>query len=158
MMRTPVLLTTLALLLLTPGAYAQPSPEEEVRAAIETLFDGMRAGDSTAVRSVFDASAQIASTGFRNGAPVMGLFPAGRFVNAVGTPHEEIWDERIWDLQIHVRDNLASAWMKFAFFAGDTFSHCGVNSFQLFRSDGGWKIIFLADTRQTENCEMPPGD
>ena len=30
----------------------------------------------------------------------------------------------------------------------DNFSHCGVNSFQLFNDNGQWKIIYLIDTRR----------
>lgn len=32
------------------------------------------------------------------------------------------------------------------------FSHCGVNSFQLFHDNGQWKIIYLIDTRQRTGC------
>jgi hypothetical protein len=45
--------------------------------------------------------------------------------------------------------------MNYAFFAGDTFSHCGVNAFQLFKGADGWKIFHIADTRRREGCEMP---
>jgi hypothetical protein len=45
--------------------------------------------------------------------------------------------------------------MKFAFFAGEEFSHCGVNSAELVKTSDGWKIMHLADTSQRENCEMP---
>ena len=83
---------------------------------------------------------------------------ADQFVTAVGTTHDQVWDERIWDVTIHVRDNLASAWMNYAFFQGDEFSHCGVNSFQFFRSPEGWKVIYLVDTRQRQGCELPEWD
>lgn len=143
----------------TTSAFAQ-TPEEEVRAVIDRLFDGMRAGDSTMVRSVFHPTMAMGTTFTHRdtGAPTFQEGSADRFAEAVGTPHDEVWDERIWDVQIHVRDNLASAWMDYAFYAGDTFSHCGVNSFQLFRSAEGWKIIYLVDTRQRQGCEVPEGE
>ena len=133
------------------------TPEEEVRTVIETLFNGMRAGDSTLVSSTFHPSLKMSTTAFRGGEPIMIEGSKERFLTAVGTPHDAVWDEQIWDLDIKVRDNLASAWMNYAFFAGGNFSHCGVNSIQLYRSEDGWKMIYLVDTRQKENCEMPPG-
>jgi hypothetical protein len=67
-------------------------------------------------------------------------------------------DEQIWDLEIQVDDRLATAWMKFAFFRSEEFSHCGVNAMMLFKDTDGWKIFGLADTsrRGEENCWMPP--
>ncbi|MEM9869076.1 MAG: nuclear transport factor 2 family protein, partial [Bacteroidota bacterium] len=33
-----------------------------------------------------------------------------------------------------------------------TFSHCGINSFQMVNFGGEWKIIYLIDTRGKEGC------
>ena len=70
---------------------------------------------------------------------------------------EEVWDERIWDAEVRVDGNLATAWMKYAFYAGDEFSHCGVDAFQLFKGVDGWKVFHVADTRRREGCETPEG-
>ena len=129
----------------------------EVLAPIHRLFDGMRAGDSTMVRSAFHPIARLVTTFYKDEKPAHHVSTIDDFTRAVGTPHEDVFDERIWDVAVDVRDNLASVWMKYAFFLGDDFSHCGVNSFELFVTDEGWKVMHLADTRQKENCEMPPG-
>ena len=153
----PVRSLALAAFLLFFAAPARAqTPEAEVRAVIDRLFDGMRAGDSTAVRSVFHEDVAMATTFTdETGAPQLRPGSADRFVQAVGTPHDAVWDEKIWDVQIHVHDNLASAWMHYAFYLGDQFSHCGVNSIQLARTDEGWKTIYLVDTRRREGCDVP---
>jgi hypothetical protein len=135
----------------TPGEAPDSSAEHDVMATIERLFDGMRAGDSTMVRSAFHPSARMSSTGIREGQLVFSPGPVDPFVNAVGTPHDAMWDERIFDVKVHVDGPLASAWTPYVFFAGDQLSHCGVNTFQLVREgERDWKIAFLADTRQRE--------
>ena len=92
--------------------------------------------------------------GFRGSLPA----DIDAFVNAVGTPKDTAWDERIWNVQIDVHGNLASAWMEYAFLVGDRFSHCGVNHFQFSRSaEGNWEAIALADTRQRECDQNHPG-
>ncbi len=155
---SPVLLFALLTTAAPAGAQAPEAPEEAVMEVIDRLFDGMRAGDSTAVRSVFDATARLVTVGEQDGVPMMRDGSVDAFVAAVGRPHPQVWDERIWDVEIYFDGNLASAWMNYAFFLGDTFSHCGVDSIQLFRSAAGWKIIFLADTRQQEGCDLPDWD
>ena len=135
----------------TPAA-AQ-SPEDDVRAVIDKLFDGMRAGDSTMVSSTFYEGALMGRAGDKG----YGARSVAGFVNMVGTPHDQIWDERIWDVTIMVDERLAWAWMEFAFYLGGELHHCGVNSMQLYRTDDGWKIAYLADTDRGMNCEVPAG-
>lgn len=137
-----------------PAAAQTATPEQEVRQVIDRMFNGMRAGDSTAVRSVFHPTARLQTTGTRQGAPMIVTDSIDAFVRLVGTPHDVVYDERISNVEIRVDDNLATAWMSYSFYAGDRFSHCGVNAFQLFRSPEGWKVIQVTDTRRRE-CPAP---
>lgn len=127
-------------------------------APIRLLFDGMRAGDSTMVRAAFHPRATMASVGSRDGRAELRIDPAGvdGFVRAVGTPHAEVWDERIWDPVIHVDGDLATAWIPYAFYLGSNLSHCGVDAVELIRTEQGWRISHLADTRRREGCVVPP--
>ena len=131
---------------------------DEVLAPIHRLFDGMRAGDSSMVRSAFHPIARLVTTFYRDEKPAHHVSTIDDFARAVGTPHEKVFDERTWDIAVDIRDNLASVWMKYAFYLGDDFSHCGVNSFELFATDEGWKIMHLADTRRKDDCEMPEAE
>lgn len=133
---------------------AQPT-EEGVRSAIGALFEGMRFGDSTMVRATIHPEARFQTTLVRDGNPILLTGNVDEFVAAVGTPHEEIWDEKIWNLEVRVDDHLAQAWMNYAFFLGDTFSHCGVNAIQFFHDGSSWRIIQIIDTRRTGECDLP---
>lgn len=135
----------------TIGARAQ-SDEAAVERAVETFFDAMRAGDSTMVRSVLHPDARFLTTGERDGRPVLQEGGVDGFVEAVGAPHEEVWDERIRNLTIQIDDRLAAAWMDYSFHLGKRFSHCGVNAFQLFKTADGWRVIQITDTRRTDGC------
>ena len=155
------LLATALLLAATPlaaQAQAPSSDEREVMAVVIKLFDGMRAGDSAMVRSTFDTAVTMATAVIRPTGEAMYRFDADGitgFANAVGTPHDKVWDEKLWDVKVLVDRNLATVWTKYAFFLGTDFSHCGVDTFTLAKGAAGWKIIFLADTRQREGCQLP---
>jgi hypothetical protein len=153
-MKPSLLIPAVMLLCCVARPARAQSAEAEVRAVVERLFDGMRAGDSTAVRSVFHPEAQMRSVGVRDGSPVLLQGSVGAFVKAVGTPHDEAWDERIWNVEIRVDGGLATAWMNYAFYLDDAFSHCGVNAFQLFRAPEGWQVINITDTRRRDGCEQ----
>jgi len=148
----------LAVTLLSPlSLKAQTLEEEAVKEVVEELFEGMRKGDSARVSVLFHPEVRM-MTAYRDkeGQNVLKEGALQSFLNAIGTPHPEIWNEKIWNTEVRIDDDLAQVWTDYAFYAGETFSHCGVDAFQLVRgSDGRWRIINLIDTRRKEPCERP---
>jgi len=56
------------------------------------------------------------------------------FLKAVGTPHDKAWSEPVWAVQIQGRRKYGPGLDKYAFYLGKTFSHCGVDAFQLLKA------------------------
>ncbi len=140
------------------GAHAQTDSEGVlIMKPITTLFAGMNLGDSAMVHCAFTADATMASVGKdKSGNVVLKRESSiSGFLKAVGSPHQELWSEPIWETRMEVDGDFAQVWTRYAFYLGKKFNHCGVDSFQLIRQNGEWKIFHLADTRQTENCIIP---
>lgn len=150
------ILPLLSVLACAPTISGQAA-ESQVEATLTRLFDAMRTADGNAAAAIFHPEARLQSVSVQDGEPTLQTIPGSAFVEAIGTPRTQIWNERTWDLEIRVDGNLATAWMQDAFFLDDTFSHCGVNAVQLFRGDSGWQIIHVTDTRRTSPCS-PPAD
>lgn len=137
---------------------AHPTPgwtavHDSVMAPIKVLFDGMRAHDSTMIRSAFAPGALMMGSFPRTGLPTAVSFDGiDGFVTAAGRPGAP-WDEQIYDPRIEIDGNLASVWVFYTFHAGTTFTHCGVDALHLIRTSAGWKISVIADTRRTTGCE-----
>jgi hypothetical protein len=123
-----------------------------VLATVRGLFDAMRAGDSARVRASFDPAAALGTARERDGRPVFERDSVGAVVRAVGTPHADVWDERLYRPEVRVDGPLASVWTEYAFYAGPRFSHCGVDAIQLARTAAGWRIVSLVDTRRRTGC------
>ncbi len=147
----------LFLLLIVLGfnqAVAQANNEEDaVKETINLLFDGMRNADTAMLRKAF-ATKSILETivKMKDGKSVVRTENINDFIKSIAIPHTEKYDERIVFTKILIDANLASVWTDYKFYIGDKFSHCGVNSFQLFKGEDGWKIIYLIDTRRKDNC------
>lgn len=143
---------------LSAPAFAQERRGDHaaVERVIMELFDAMRAADTAAMGALFHASGRVMSVG-RNNMGEYGVIvtPIDRFIALVGGATAYL-DERIWDLEIRIDGDLATVWTKYAFFANEQFSHCGVDAFQLARLTDGWKIIQISDTRRRDRCEIPP--
>lgn len=137
--------------------HSTATDQEGVTKTIQQLFEGMQKGDSATVHAAFTKEVTFATV-FRNkkGEQVMHRESAIHdFLVAVGTPHNDVWNEEIWNLQIQVDGDFAQAWCDYAFYVGKNFSHCGVDAFHLIKTETGWKIFHLADTRRKEGCVIP---
>ncbi len=135
------------------NANKQAERDVKIYATISMLFDGMRTGDSTKVHQAF-APDPILQTVLVNKDKETKLHSEKLqgFLDAVGTPHDEVWNEKIITQNIQVDGNLAHVWTDYEFYVGEQYSHCGVNSFQLVKLNDEWKIVHLIDTRRKE-CE-----
>jgi hypothetical protein len=141
------------------AAQAQSQPNEQaVMEPIVRLFTGMNKGDSAMVHSAFAKEITMATvTKDKAGNVVVRRENSlAGFLKAIATPRAEALSEPIWNTKIEVDGNFAQVWTDYAFYIGKKFSHCGVDAFQLVNNGSGWKIIHLADTRRTADCNIPP--
>ncbi len=156
--RIPILVFV-ACVVTTNFCFGQANSDESgVKDVIAKLFKGMELGDSAMVHAAFYKIRSTTATVMtdRNGKLILDTDESIQgFLDAVGKPHKEVWHEEIWDLKVQVDGNFAQAWCDYAFYADKTFSHCGVDAFQLIKSSDGWKIFHLADTRRRTGCAVP---
>ena len=128
--------------------------EEGIKTAINNMFDGMKKSDTALIRSAFSSGAILQTIGRnKEGKTVVRTDAVDSFIVSIAKPHTDIYDERISFETIKIDGDLAIAWTPYKFYVGEKFSHCGVNSFQLVRLNGTWKIQYLIDTRRRQGCE-----
>ena len=147
--------TILFTVLFSIAVSAQTSLEDEVKTTIETFFEGFHKGDTILMKQTM-ANDLIMQTAFKNkeGKDILKQDDASKFVTAIGNrPTEQKWEEKLLSFNIQVDGNMANAWTPYEFWLNGKFSHCGVNSFQLFKDNGSWKIIYLIDTRRRKGCD-----
>lgn len=152
--------TFLVLLLFAVGATAQSATssttdeEQRIKEVVETFFEGFHKQDSTLIKSTVADHVVLQTTGrdaegktrFRNE-------EFSKFLKSiVSIPDSIKFQEKLTSFSIQVDRTMANAWVGYEFWLNDTFSHCGINSFQMVNFDGEWKIIYLIDTRGKEGC------
>lgn len=170
-MRRPLVMAALlvlpaALAAQQPAPAAPPPPPQPayasdsaaIRQVVSQLFDGMRARDTAAMRTLFHEPVAMRSVAVRQGQNVVEADGVDDWFKGLSSaPAGLLLDERLGPPEIRVDGNLAMVWAYYEFYAGDKFSHCGVDSFQLGRTDAGWKIILLADSRRRVGCSQTLG-
>jgi hypothetical protein len=137
------------------GARAQAASVETqaIKQTVNQFFDGMRRGDSTMVRRTLAPGAVLHAISQKENRTALQIESTNDFLKAAGTPHPEIWDERVQFERVLIDANLASVWAPYEFYVGSKFSHCGYDSFQLVKLANGWKIAHIIDTRRKDKCK-----
>lgn len=150
-MRILFLLLTTACI--SVNASAQ-SVEDSVKATVNNLFTAMRNADPSAVAAVFSGNAVLQTISRdKDGKTVVKDEKVSEFAESLKRVKKDSADERITFEKILIDGPLATVWTPYNFYYNGAFSHCGVNSFQLVRIDGVWKIQYIIDTRRRAGCK-----
>ncbi|HKO82748.1 MAG TPA: nuclear transport factor 2 family protein [Chitinophagaceae bacterium] len=148
-----LLLTSLTVLLTTVNIYGQ-STEDSVKATINNLFASMKNADQSLFKTVFSDNAILQTISRdKEGKTVVNSESIQEFGDFIGKLKKDSADERISFQTIKIDGPLAMAWTPYNFYFNGKFSHCGVNSFQLVRLNGVWKIQYIIDTRRRAGCK-----
>jgi len=131
--------------------------QQEVVSVVELFFEGMLEGDAAKLRSTVADGAVLWGAAVRDGQTMIRATPIEQFITAVTQRQGEPANERIFAPRVELDAGTAHVWTFYTLRVGERFSHCGYDSFQLLKTLEGWKIVSVADTRRTDNCEPPGG-
>lgn len=139
---------------LTVNASAQ-STEDSVKTAVNKLFTAMKESDEAMLKNSFTSNAVLQTVGRskETGAVVVTSEEVNAFAESIQKIAKGEADEQIVFETIKIDGDLASVWTPYKFYYKGKFSHCGVNSFQLVRLNGEWKIQYIIDTRRRQGCQ-----
>lgn len=130
------------------------TPVDSVKSTIDKLFRAMKNSDGVSLKDCFTDSATLQTIARdKTGTTVVKNEKLNDFISLITSMPKETADERISYDVVKTDGALAIAWTPYKFYLSGQFSHCGVNSFQLVRLNGIWKIQYLIDTRRKQACE-----
>ena len=128
------------------------STEDSVKALINKLIAAMKNGDSKAVLECFNEAGILQTVEEKDGRVSVKTEDIKEFADFVGAQKQGDADGRISFDTVKTDGALAIAWTLYQFYYKGQFSHCGVDSYQLVRINGEWKIQYIIDTRRKANC------
>lgn len=147
------------LILLTAGVFissiaSAQSTEDSVKAVVNQLFAAMKGIDAAKLKDAFADGAVLQTISRKqDGSFYVQDEKVIDFAASISKAKKDSLDEQIVFETIKIDGPLASVWAPYKFYYAGKFSHCGVDSFQLVRVNGRWKIQFLIDTRRRQGCE-----
>ncbi len=143
------------LLSISLSVKAQKSESEQVKNTIIEFFEAFHKQGTLALRAMVKGDITMRSiASYNEGGSELTESTFGEFLkNIASIPKEMTFEEKLLDFNIQIDSAMANAWTPYEFWFSGKLSHCGVNSFQLMKEDGQWKIIYLVDSRRKKGCQ-----
>ncbi len=151
-MKKVLTIFTLAISLFANNAFAQkPDDKSAVLSVVQKLFDGMAAADAAAILATGTAENQlVAIQKGRDGKSRISVIGGEQFTKFFTKPGAA--KEVMPDPKVDISGDWAMVWGRYVFFNEGKLSHCGINQFNLVRTDAGWKIANGASTMDPGDC------
>jgi hypothetical protein len=137
-------------LLAAQPTWSQTPKDEATRsvlATIETLLKAIREGDAASAATVMHPDYRVAS--WQGSASERHLFldTRDKELAAIGKLKRAEWEVRFRKSRVSIDQNgMANVWAKYEFYSFGKLHHCGFESYELFRTPEGWRIINFSDT------------
>jgi hypothetical protein len=121
-------------------AGAQSAGEREaVLKAVQAFFDTMTARDVDAARKVLQPQGRFHAMRIKDGKPDIRAFANEEYFADLQAAKTRM-QERIWNPEVRVHGLIATVTAPYDFWIDGKFSHCGVDAFDLIKTEDGWKI------------------
>ena len=150
------LLITMVFVSISAITFSQDSfSENDAKQLIDTFFEGFHKGDTLIMKSVMVENLPN-QTVFTNKEGKANVIDGNisEFLKAIANrPADQVWEEKLLDYKVQIDGNLAHVWTPYEFWFNGNFSHCGANAFTLAKTEEGWKIVHLIDSRRKEGCK-----
>lgn len=152
-MKRILLIVTLALTMFASGIFAQQTADSKVAAlaVVNKLFAEMEAANAAGIIATGTPENQlVALQKGRDGKTRISVIGGEAFSKFFTKPGDA--KEVMYDPKVEVSGDWAMVWGRYVFFAGGKLSHCGVNQFNLVKTEAGWKIANGASTIDPGDC------
>lgn len=136
------------------GAPSSAAERDAVLAAVQAFFDTMASKDVDAARRVLIPEGRFFSMRQQDGKTVLRTFTNAEYLRDLPARTEAV-RERMWQPDVRIRGSIATVWTPYDFWRDGVRSHCGIDAFDLVRTDAGWQIAGGTYTVET-TCEPSP--
>jgi hypothetical protein len=127
-----------------------------VLAVVQAFFDTMAAHDVEGARNILQPQGRFHAMRMRDGKPDVHAFANEEYFADLQSSKQKM-RERIWNPDVNIHGLIATVTAPYDFWIDGKQSHCGTDTFDLIKTEHGWKIAGGVYTVETACTPSPLG-
>lgn len=148
-----IVIVILCLSLLTAPAFGQKDSDSKAAlAVVNQLFAEMAAANPAGILAVHTPTSDLVALFKQKDGKSRVQSINGEAFSKMFADKTKVMKEEMYGPKVEVSGDWAMVWGRYVFYAGDKLSHCGINQFNLVRTEAGWKIANGASTIDPGAC------
>ena len=140
----------------TLPAQISNTEKDAVVKAVQVFFDTMAARDVEGARAILQPQGRFHAMSMRDGKPDVRAFSNEEYF-AILQASKQKMRERTWNPEVSVHGLIATYRAPYDFWIDGKLSHCGVDVFDLIKTEDGWKIAGGVYTVESKCVPSPLG-
>jgi len=140
----------------TLSAQSGNSEKDAVLKAVQIFFDTMAAKDVEGARAILQPQGRFHAMGMRDGKPDVRAFSNEEYFADLQASKQKM-RERTWNPEVSVHGLIATFRAPYDFWIDGKLSHCGIDVFDLIKTEDGWKIAGGVYTVESKCAPSPLG-
>jgi hypothetical protein len=137
--------------------FTQGKPGDDRDAVLKTVqsfFDTMTARDVEGARKILQPQGRFHAMRMRDGKPDARAFSNEEYFATLQAGDQKM-RERMWNPEVRVHGLIATVVAPYDFWIDGKLSHCGIDAFDLIKTEEGWKLAGGVYTIESK-CEPSP--
>jgi len=138
------------------GSPAEAQEDREaILAKVQQFFDALATSDTAAGREAVLLDGQYFRIREDGDSLALSRTPHTEFLRSLAAGGNDFL-ERMWEPTVLQHGRMAVVWTPYDFYRAGEFSHCGVDVFNLIRTEAGWRIAGIMYTVEPTGCAPSP--
>lgn len=130
---------------------------DAVMKTVQAFFDTMTASDVEGARKVLQPQGRFHAMRIKDGKPDVHAFSNEEYFADLQAGSKQKMQERIWNPEVRINGLIATVRAPYDFWIDGKLSHCGVDNFDLIKTEEGWKIAGGVYTVEQKCAPSPLG-
>jgi hypothetical protein len=137
-------------------AQTSATEKDAVLKAVQVFFDTMAAKDVEGARAILQPQGRFHNMSMRDGKPDVRAFSNEEYFSILQSSKQKM-RERTWNPDVSIHGLIATFRAPYDFWIDGKLSHCGVDAFDLIKTEDGWKIAGGVYTVESKCAPSPLG-
>ncbi|HPW65534.1 MAG TPA: hypothetical protein PLY32_04130 [Salinivirgaceae bacterium] len=126
------------------------STHDKIQQTIDTFIEGLNTKDTVLLKKTVDPNLGLLTVFHDGRKNIVAAETMEMFINSLT---KKTYRREQAECTIETNDIIATAWCKYVCYDDTKISYCGINAYQLYRTNKGWKILQITNSRQSFKCD-----